>query len=543
MISRRRSPRSARGRPPRPDAHLLGHASVLALAGPADQPEPALRAAGDGHAMDGQAAPDLRRARARRHPVAGEGRGHRQRARRLHPALPGPVGVESLLGGSRHRPGVEPQQGVRGPADRRPARHRSRTGPTSSSSWRRSSRRRPSTRCARSGGTSGRTPTSAPSSCGCATASRPCPRSARIAALAQSLVAHLDQLDDRGYTLPRYRDWVLRQNKWRAGRHGLDTDLIIDAQGSLEPLRTCGGRAPRRAGPDGAQAGLHRRAGTGRTHPRRSELRAAAAGRARRRSSNPSDLKPVVDLLIVSSPPTRSADDRRGRPRRHRPHRRRARADLIALRRRLHRHPEPSWEEHRTTAALVDGWTGPACDAAARRPGTGVDLRHRRGGPVVAIRADIDALRMLDTKTVPYRSEVPGVCHACGHDVHTTAAVGAAIALAGHLRTTGEPGRVRLILQPGEESVPGGRERADRGRGDVGRRGDLRAALRPRPRRRVARRQRRRRSRPRPISCRSASRAPAATPRRPQHTADLVHIAARVVLDLHDGPQPAVRSA
>lgn len=60
---------------------------------------------------------------------------------------------------------------------------------------------------------------------------------AAVAALAQSLVAWLDGLDDRGYTLPRHRDWVLRQNKWRAGRHGLDTDLIVDESGRLEPAR------------------------------------------------------------------------------------------------------------------------------------------------------------------------------------------------------------------------------------------------------------------------------------------------------------------
>ncbi|MBX3313525.1 MAG: glutamate--cysteine ligase [Actinobacteria bacterium] len=58
-----------------------------------------------------------------------------------------------------------------------------------------------------------------------------------VAALAQSLVLHLDQLDDRGFTLPRHRDWVLRQNKWRAGRHGLDTEIIVDEHGRLEPLR------------------------------------------------------------------------------------------------------------------------------------------------------------------------------------------------------------------------------------------------------------------------------------------------------------------
>ena len=58
-----------------------------------------------------------------------------------------------------------------------------------------------------------------------------------VAALAQSLVAHLDALDDRGFILPRHKEWILRQNKWRAGRHGLETDLIVDQNGRLEPTR------------------------------------------------------------------------------------------------------------------------------------------------------------------------------------------------------------------------------------------------------------------------------------------------------------------
>ena len=60
---------------------------------------------------------------------------------------------------------------------------------------------------------------------------------AAIAALAQSTVTHLDALDDRGFTLPRHKDWVLRQNKWRAGRHGLDTALIVDGRGATQPAR------------------------------------------------------------------------------------------------------------------------------------------------------------------------------------------------------------------------------------------------------------------------------------------------------------------
>ena len=116
----------------------------------------------------------------------------------LHPALPRPVRVEPVLERARHRAGVEPQQGVRGAAHRRPPGTRSRTGTTSSSSWRRSCRPRPSARSARCGGTSARTRRSAPSSCACATASRPWREVAALAALAQSLVEWLDTLHRPG---------------------------------------------------------------------------------------------------------------------------------------------------------------------------------------------------------------------------------------------------------------------------------------------------------------------------------------------------------
>jgi amidohydrolase len=76
--------------------------------------------------------------------------------------------------------------------------------------------------------------------------------------------------------------------------------------------------------------------------------------------------------------------------------------------------------------------------------------------PIVALRADIDALPLQDVKDVPYRSTVAGVCHACGHDVHTTALLGAGLVLA-ELRELGLLTRpVRLIFQPAEEIMPGG---------------------------------------------------------------------------------------
>ncbi len=88
--------------------------------------------------------------------------------------------------------------------------------------------------------------------------------------------------------------------------------------------------------------------------------------------------------------------------------------------------------------------------------GNGVICDIGYGDRVIALRADIDALPLPDTKDVPYRSTVDNVCHACGHDVHTTVLLGAGLALA-QLAEQGElPGRVRLIFQPAEEVMPSG---------------------------------------------------------------------------------------
>src|SRR2546421_705225 len=132
--------------------------------------------------------------------------------------------------------------------------------------------------------------------------------------------------------------------------------------------------------------------------------------------------------------------------------------DLIAFRRDLHMHPELSRQEFRTTAAIklrleqaglqpreMPGGTGLVCDIG--RPGD---------GPVLALRADIDALPIPDTKTVDYHSTVAGCAHACGHDVHATVVLGAGLVLAGLEREGKLPRPVRLIFQPAEEVMPGG---------------------------------------------------------------------------------------
>jgi amidohydrolase len=131
----------------------------------------------------------------------------------------------------------------------------------------------------------------------------------------------------------------------------------------------------------------------------------------------------------------------------------RARADLVAFRRNLHAHPELSWREHRTTDAVLSRLRAFGLQPTVLQHGTGVVCDIGSGDTTVALRADIDALPLQDLIDAPYRSLIDGVCHACGHDVHTAVLLGTAGALAA-LPTL--PGRVRLIFQPAEEDLPGG---------------------------------------------------------------------------------------
>ena len=119
-----------------------------------------------------------------------------------------------------------------------------------------------------------------------------------VAALAQSLVVHLDSLDDRGFTLPRHKEWVLRQNKWRAGRHGLETDLIVNDQGRLEPARQAVTDLVEEVTPAAGRLGC-----VDELHDVRRILEVGPSyERQRRAAPEPVDgvldLKPVVDALI-----------------------------------------------------------------------------------------------------------------------------------------------------------------------------------------------------------------------------------------------------
>lgn len=138
------------------------------------------------------------------------------------------------------------------------------------------------------------------------------------------------------------------------------------------------------------------------------------------------------------------------------------RARLLALRRDLHRHPELSLKEERTAQRLHDELATLHPASLKRVAGTGVVARFKgkdSRAPVVAVRGDIDALPIQENTGLDFASQVPGVMHACGHDVHATWAVGAA-----HLLAANPPaGDVVILLQPGEEEGEGAQKMIEAG--------------------------------------------------------------------------------
>ena len=132
---------------------------------------------------------------------------------------------------------------------------------------------------------------------------------------------------------------------------------------------------------------------------------------------------------------------------------------IIALRRDFHEHPETSWEEVRTTEKIAEelkkleitilqqGFKG-------TKSGILAELDSGKPGPTVALRADIDALNMLEEVDVEYKSKIDGKMHSCGHDSHTAMLLGAAMILV-DLKDQWT-GKVRFLFQPSEEAYPSG---------------------------------------------------------------------------------------
>jgi amidohydrolase len=126
--------------------------------------------------------------------------------------------------------------------------------------------------------------------------------------------------------------------------------------------------------------------------------------------------------------------------------------DLVEFRRDLHRHPELSFREHRTAAAAAGAVERLGWRVRTGVGRTGVVAELGTGGPVVALRADMDALPIEEAGDTEYRSTVAGVMHACGHDAHVAMLAGAARLLAEQHAAGQFRGTVRLLFQPSEEA-------------------------------------------------------------------------------------------
>lgn len=128
---------------------------------------------------------------------------------------------------------------------------------------------------------------------------------------------------------------------------------------------------------------------------------------------------------------------------------------LQEIRHSLHRFPELSNQEFATTACLREQLSGHGIDVLDLPLATGLvaEVRGKLPGPLVVLRSDIDALPIEEQSDEPFRSQNPGVMHACGHDFHASAALGAAIILQQQREQLA--GSVRILFQPAEETGQG----------------------------------------------------------------------------------------
>jgi amidohydrolase len=132
-------------------------------------------------------------------------------------------------------------------------------------------------------------------------------------------------------------------------------------------------------------------------------------------------------------------------------------SDVLAMRRHLHMHPELSYQEVETSSFVAAQLQRLGLEVQTGIGGHGLTAFIRGNNPesrLVALRADMDALPIVEQNDVDYKSKREGLMHACGHDVHTSSLLGAAIIL-NQLRDQFE-GTIQLVFQPAEEVLPGG---------------------------------------------------------------------------------------
>mgnify|MGYP001028947875 FL=1 len=137
--------------------------------------------------------------------------------------------------------------------------------------------------------------------------------------------------------------------------------------------------------------------------------------------------------------------------------------ELIRIRRDIHRHPELAFAERRTAAIVQHDLAGLGLEPVGGVAGTGIVavLDTGRPGHTVGLRVDMDALPMTETADVPFKSEVPGAAHTCGHDVHCAIGLGAASLLCDRRDTL--RGRFKFLFQPAEETLEGARAMIEAG--------------------------------------------------------------------------------
>jgi amidohydrolase len=130
--------------------------------------------------------------------------------------------------------------------------------------------------------------------------------------------------------------------------------------------------------------------------------------------------------------------------------------EMINIRRYLHQHPELSFHEAKTADYICQYYDQLGIDYKRHIGGHGVvaTIKGTKPGKTIALRADFDALPIQDQKDTPYKSTVPGVMHACGHDGHTATLLVTAKIL--HQQKESLSGKIVLIHQPAEEVAPGG---------------------------------------------------------------------------------------
>lgn len=127
--------------------------------------------------------------------------------------------------------------------------------------------------------------------------------------------------------------------------------------------------------------------------------------------------------------------------------------EIVRLRRLIHANPELSFQEFQTAALVADTLSEIGGYTVRTQVGkTGVVAELGESGPVIAIRADMDALPIVEANDVSYASRTPGVMHACGHDAHTAILLGVAHLLRQSYAEERWDGRVRLLFQPAEEA-------------------------------------------------------------------------------------------